>query len=132
MILKNQSTQLELQLQNTQSSVGLREGDRWCLVTLKVKNKTIEYSMEKEAISKSELEDLLVQLNDFIHSNFTQKRRISFIKNYFIIYLYNKARGKKVMKLKIIHVNNSEQSYLLEFDQFEILEFINLLKQEKI
>ena len=132
MILKNQSTQLELQLQNTQSSVGLREGDRWCLVTLKVKNKTIEYSMEKEAISKSELEDLLVQLNDFIHSNFTQKRRISFIKNYFIVYLENKARGKKVMKLKIIHVNNSEQSYLLEFDQFEILEFINLLKQEKI
>ena len=132
MILKNESTQLVIDVKKSQSNDGLCSGDYWCCVDILVKNSNIDLKTSKELLSKLELDDLIIKMKRFLENDFTQKMRISFIKNYFVIYLESNSKGRKSMRIKLIHIDSDQNNYVLFFDDNEIKEFLHLLENFQI
>ena len=131
MILKKGKVQLDFSITNSQSHVGLSDDDYWCTVQFKVKNSQIDLMSSIDMISKNEFLGLIQKLKLFMQDDFIQKGRITFIKNYFIVYLEASLRIGRRMQIKLVHVNSDNDNFLLSFRQEEILEFLHLLENEK-
>ena len=127
MILKKDSTKFDLSVRDSNSTMGLREGDHWCIFDISISNQNFHLDISKEILSKNELADLLQELRDFLDGNDILKKRVSFIKNYFLIYLETGRKGVKRMKVKLVHVGDKHTNYVLLFDHDEILEVMRLL-----
>ena len=130
MILKKGKIQLDFNVTGSQSRDGLSGGDYWCNVQFKVKGNQIDLDSSIDMISKQEFLGLIEKLRLFMEDDFIQKGRISFIKNYFVIYLEASLRIGKRMQIKLVHINSNNDNYLLSFRDEEILEFLHLLENE--
>ena len=130
MILKKGKIQLDFNVTGSQSRDGLSCSDYWCNVQFKVKGNQIDLDSSIDMISKQEFLGLIEKLRLFMEDDFIQKGRISFIKNYFVIYLEASLRIGKRMQIKLVHINPNNDNYLLSFRDEEILEFLHLLENE--
>lgn len=110
---------------------GLANGDYWCLVNYDINNDNINLCSSKLLISKREYNDLIKKLKLFLNDDFIKKSRIAFIKNYFVIYLDASVRKGRSMKIKLVHINNNDDNYMLYFNEKEITEFLTYLESFK-
>ena len=128
MILKYKSVDFHLSIRDSKSKSGLGAGDYWCILDIDVYNKEINFKASWEAISYYEIKDLLKELKEFMNDNTIKRKRISFIKNYFLIYLSTKKKSKKELQLKLIHIDSLKSNYVIVFEQDEILSFIHSIE----
>lgn len=109
-------------------NIGLSSGDYWCLVNYNISNDSINLCSSELLISKREYDDLIKKLKLFLNDDFIKKGRIAFIKNYFIIYLDASVRKGRSMKIKLVHINNNDDNYMLYFNEKEINDFLICLE----
>ena len=109
-------------------NIGLSSGDYWCLVNYNISNDSINLCSSELLISKREYDDLIKKLKLFLNDDFIKKSRIAFIKNYFIIYLDASVRKGRSMKIKLVHINNDDDNYMLYFNEKEINDFLICLE----
>ena len=128
MILKNDLKNFDFSIKDSQSNVGLREGDSWCLVHVFFQSNEGDFDFLKNALSKGEIRDLLIVLNDFLNCQTYFRKRISFIKNYFVFYLENGYKNNKVLKIKFVNVDGNRNNYFLTLYLDDIKKIIHVLE----
>ena len=130
MILKDKSTKIKIKINNTTNNIGLDKNDTWQDIRILIQNKELNINTKKELITKKELEYTIKKINTFIQNSNSKKERISFIKNYFVIYLETIKKQKQI-KIKIINLNNTKKNYLILLNKDEIKELINNIEIKK-
>ena len=127
MILKNNLTKFDLSVKSSQSNLGLSDGDYWCFVHIFFDNSDAHFDLSGEILAKSELNELLFKLKEFLHKRVVRER-ISFIKNYFLFYLDASKKNMKKLVIKFIHIDEKKANYFLTFYDDEIVSFVQLLE----
>lgn len=122
MILKNGSIKFNLNFLKTDSNIGLREGDLWCRIQILLEGSDFQYKFSENALSKSELDDFIQELVEFSSSKKVFSRRMTFIKNYLIVYFQSLKSGRKVLKIKFINVDNNHNNIVVKFEDDVIKE----------
>ena len=125
------NTDFNFSIVNGEANNGLSDGDYWCLVNYNISNSNINLCSSKLLISRWEYDDLIKKLKLFLSDDFIKKGRIAFIKNYFILYLDASVRKERSMKMKLVHINDNDDNYMLYFNEREINEFLNCLESFK-
>lgn len=126
MVINYKSTTFDLKLKNSSCNIGLRANDYWYSCDVYVQNSEFSCNYTKDLLADSELRRLIRELHAFLNDEFLSKR-ISFIKNYFVIYLKRNKEHKK-MTIKLIgDAQMSFKNYQLEFIDTEIDQFLALL-----
>lgn len=126
MKLKFKNTNINYAVTETKNKEGLASNDSWLMVDFYVENDEFSYHSCRESLSLGEI----VEACNIIHKLYDEpikvSEKITFIKNYFKIYIKNTPE-KKTMVLNLIDLNDSKRtSYKLYFEQEEILEFVAL------
>ena len=126
MKLKFKNTNINYAVTKTKNKEGLASNDSWLMVDFYVENDEFSYHSCRESLSLGEI----VEACNIIHKLYDEpikvSEKITFIKNYFKIYIKNTPE-KKTMVLNLIDLNDSKRtSYKLYFEQEEILEFVAL------
>lgn len=122
------NTDFNFSIVNGEVNNGLSDGDYWCLINYNISNSNINLCSSKLLISRWEYDDLIKKLKLFLSDDFIKKGRIAFIKNYFILYLDASVRKERSMKMKLVHINDNDDNYMLYFNEREINEFLNCLE----
>ena len=120
MILKNDSINFQLKIFKTDSNIGLREGDFWLNIQIILEGSDFQYEFSQNALSHNELNYFIKALDDLVSSNDAISKRISFIKNYFVVYLKSLKNGKKFLKIKFINVDDEHNNIVIKFEDDEI------------
>ena len=131
MKLVKDNTDFNFSIVNGEVNNGLSDGDYWCLVNYNISNVNINLCSSQLLISRWEYDDLIKKLKLFLNDDFIKKGRIAFIKNYFILYLDASVRKERSMKMKLVHINDNDDNYMLYFNEREINEFLNCLESFK-
>ncbi len=126
MVINYKSTTFDLKLENSSCNIGLGANDYWYSCAVYVKNSEFACNYTKELLADSELKRLISELHAFLNGE-PFKKRISFIKNYFVIYL-KRNKEHQIMTVKLIgDAQMSFKKYQLEFVDTEIDQFLTLL-----
>lgn len=129
LIYKN--TEYRLKISITNNKIGLLHDDVWCNVELKITNNEFNYYINRESLSKKELEKIITIIKQSFDKG-EKTPKLFFIKNYFTIrcYFINKD---KYMDLNLIKPETSNHKiYKIIFKNNEILDFLNLIEQPLI
>lgn len=126
MKLKFKNTQIDYAVKKTNKKEGLASNDSWLMVDFSVKNDEFSYHSCRESLSLGEIIEACTEIRKLYDEPVAVKKKITFIKNYFIIYIKNTPE-KKTMVLELVDLNDSKRdSYKVYFEQEEVLEFVNL------
>ena len=91
-----------------------------------IENDEFSYHSCRESLSLGEIVEACNIIRKLYDEPIKVSEKITFIKNYFKIYIKNTPE-KKTMVLNLIDLNDSKRtSYKLYFEQEEILEFVAL------
>lgn len=126
MKLKFKNTNINYAVTETKNKEGLASNDSWLMVDFYVENDEFSYHSCRESLSLGEIVEACNIIRKLYDEPIKVSEKITFIKNYFKIYIKNTPE-KKTMVLNLIDLNDSKRtSYKLYFEQEEILEFVAL------
>ena len=126
MKLKFKNTNINYAVTKTKNKEGLASNDSWLMVDFYVENDEFSYHSCRESLSLGEIIEACNIIRKLYDEPIKVSEKITFIKNYFKIYIKNTPE-KKTMVLNLIDLNYSKRtSYKLYFEQEEILEFVAL------
>ena len=126
MKLKFKNTNINYAVTETKNKEGLASNDSWLMVDFYVENDEFSYHSCRESLSLGEIVEACNIIRKLYDEPIKVSEIITFIKNYFKIYIKNTPE-KKTMVLNLIDLNDSKRtSYKLYFEQEEILEFVAL------
>ena len=126
MKLKFKNTNINYVVTKTKNKEGLASNDSWLMVDFYVENDEFSYHSCRESLSLGEIVEACNIIRKLYDEPIKVSEKITFIKNYFKIYIKNTPE-KKTMVLNLIDLNDSKRtSYKLYFEQEEILEFVAL------
>lgn len=126
MKLKFKNTNINYTVTKTKNKEGLASNDSWLMVDFYVENDEFSYHSCRESLSLGEIIEACNIIRKLYDEPIKVNEKITFIKNYFKIYIKNTPE-KKTMVLNLIDLNDSKRtSYKLYFEQEEILEFVAL------
>ena len=126
MKLKFKNTNINYAVTKTKNKEGLASNDSWLMVDFYVENDEFSYHSCRESLSLGEIVEACNIIRKLYDKPIKVSEKITFIKNYFKIYIKNTPE-KKTMVLNLIDLNDSKRtSYKLYFEQEEILEFVAL------
>ena len=126
MKLKFKNTNINYVVTKTKNKEGLASNDSWLMVDFYVENDEFSYHSCRESLSLGEIIEACNVIRKLYDEPVKVSEKITFIKNYFKIYIKNTPE-KKTMVLNLIDLNDSKRtSYKLYFEQEEILEFVAL------
>ena len=126
MKLKFKNTNINYAVTETKNKEGLASNDSWLMVDFYVENDEFSYHSCRESLSLGEIVEACNIIRKLYDETIKVSEKITFIKNYFKIYIKNTPE-KKTMVLNLIDLNDSKRtSYKLYFEQEEILEFVAL------
>ena len=126
MKLKFKNTNINYAVTETKNKEGLASNDSWLMVDFYVENDEFSYHSCRESLSLGEIIEACNIIRKLYDEPIKVSEKITFIKNYFKIYIKNTPE-KKTMVLNLIDLNDSKRtSYKLYFEQEEILEFVAL------
>ena len=126
MNLKFKNTNINYAVTKTKNKEGLASNDSWLMVDFYVENDEFSYHSCRESLSLGEIVEACNIIRKLYDEPIKVSEKITFIKNYFKIYIKNTPE-KKTMVLNLIDLNDSKRtSYKLYFEQEEILEFVAL------
>lgn len=127
MIIKYKNTFFKVDMSNTKNNIGISDDDTWCLVNLIATNNEFHYEVSRESLTYSEVKKALDYIKDYYYNNIITHKKLTFIKNYFILICHDIKDNKKVLELKLISLlNKSEKNYSLFFEDDEIKKFITM------
>ena len=128
MKLAYKNTEYKLKINLTNNKIGLLNDDVWRNVILNITNKEFNYHINRQSLSKNELEKIIKTIKE-IYYNKEKVPKLLFIKNYFTIRCYN-TNTDKYMDLKLIKPEETKyKNYKIIFKNNEILEFLNSIEQ---
>ena len=128
MKLAYKNTEYKLKISLTNNNVGLLNDDLWCNVILTITNNEFSYHINRESLSKKELEKIITTIKKSFVKN-EKSFKLFFIKNYFTIRCYF-INTDKYMDLNLIKPEYTKYKiYKIIFKNNEILEFLNLIEQ---
>lgn len=126
MKLKFKNTNINYTVKKTTNKEGLASNDSWLMVDFNVNNEEFSYHNCRESLSLGEIIEACTVIHKLYDEPVAVKKKITFIKNYFIIYINNTPEKKK-MVLELVNLDdNKHNNYKVYFEQEEILEFVNL------
>ncbi len=126
MKLKFKNTNINYVVKKTNDKEGLAPNDSWLMVDFSVENAEFSYHSCRESLSLGEIIEACNIIRNYYDAQPNIKKKITFIKNYFKIYLKNTPE-KKTMILELVDLNDSKRaSYKVYFEQEEILKFVDL------
>lgn len=126
MKIKYKETEIKFNIKKTYSNIGLTNNDYWCDVDFYVKNSDIEYESHRQSLTFNEVEKNVKKINDFYNSEENEDIIITFIKNYFMIYLY-KEDNNIIMDFELRDTEHPiHRNYKIKFVNEEILEFLKI------
>lgn len=128
MKLAYKNTEYKLKINLTNNKIGLLNDDVWRNVILNITNKEFNYHINRQSLSKNELEKIIKTIKESYY-NKEKVPKLLFIKNYFTIRCYN-TNTDKYMDLKLIKPEETKyKNYKIIFKNNEILEFLNSIEQ---
>lgn len=128
MKLAYKNTEYKLKINLTNNKIGLLNDDVWRNVILNITNKELNYHINRQSLSKNELEKIIKTIKESYY-NKEKVPKLLFIKNYFTIRCYN-TNTDKYMDLKLIKPEETKyKNYKIIFKNNEILEFLNSIEQ---
>ena len=128
MKLAYNKTEYKLNINLSNNKIGLLIDDVWCNVILNITNKEFNYHINRQSLSKNELEKIIKTIKESYY-NKEKVPKLLFIKNYFTIKYYN-TNTDKYMDLKLIKPEETKyKNYKIIFKNNEILEFLNSIEQ---
>ena len=128
MKLAYKNTEYKLKINLTNNKIGLLNDDVLCNVILNITNKEFNYHINRQSLSKNELEKIIKTIKESYY-NKEKVPKLLFIKNYFTIKYYN-TNTDKYMDLKLIKPEETKyKNYKIIFKNNEILEFLNSIEQ---
>ncbi len=126
MKLKYKNTNINYTVKKTTNKEGLANNDSWLMVNFNVKNDEFSYHSNRESLSLGEIIEACNIIRNCYDEPVNVNKKITFIKNYFKIYLKNTPL-KKTMILELIDLNKVKgANYKVYFEQEEILDFVSL------
>ena len=126
MKIKFKNTNINYVVTKTKNKEGLASNDSWLMVDFYVENDEFSYHSCRESLSLGEIIEACNVIRKLYDEPVKVSEKITFIKNYFKIYIKNTPE-KKTMVLNLIDLNDSKRpSYKLYFEKEEILEFVAL------
>ncbi len=126
MKIKFKNTNINYVVTKTKNKEGLASNDSWLMVDFYVENDEFSYHSCRESLSLGEIIEACNVIRKLYDEPVKVSEKITFIKNYFKIYIKNTPE-KKTMVLNLIDLNDSKRtSYKVYFEQEEILEFVAL------
>lgn len=123
MVIESSNTRLDMLLKRTGSNIGLRGNDEWLKVNFKLYNDSVDYEICRESFTYNEFLNAIARAREFFKGNIPSSR-ISFIKNFFFINLYNKD-NEKVLELTLVMMIGSNDKYTVKFKNDEITAFLD-------
>ncbi len=128
MKLAYKNTEYKLKISLTKNKIGLLNDDVWCNVELTLNNNEFNYHINRESLSKKELNNIVNTLKKGYLEN-KKPHKLFFIKNYFTIRCYF-VNTDKYMALNLIKPENTTfKNYKIIFKNNEILDFLHLIEQ---
>lgn len=110
----------------TNDNDGLAKDDYWLMVDFYVETDDFTYHSNRKSLSYNEVIETVEIIRNLYEGPFPNKQKITFIKNYFKIYLKNTATRRQ-MTFELINLEAPKRaSYKVYFYDKEILEFANL------
>lgn len=128
MILKDKSTELNIELDSTNKKEGLNNKDFWYLTHININNNEINLHTDYLLFTKDELKSFLKKTDIFLKSKKAYKQRITFIKNFFKIFLISNRKHERIMIIEIVHINNTKKNINIILNEEEIIQLITKLK----
>ncbi len=126
MKIKFKNTNINYVVTKTKNKEGLASNDSWLMVDFYLENDEFSYHSCRESLSLGEIIEACNVIRKLYDEPIKVSEKITFIKNYFKIYIKNTPE-KKTMVLNLIDLNDSKRtSYKVYFEQEEILEFVTL------
>lgn len=124
MILKDRDTEFNFVVYDSNRVEGLGSDDYWCQIVLTLHNTDVNFMLDYYMLSRNELIYLKEKLIQLIQGDIDKRERVSFIKNFLVIYLDG---VKKEMKIKLVHINYKKINYVIYFSCDEVKKFIEML-----
>lgn len=124
MILKDRDTEFKFVVYDSNRVEGLGSDDYWCQIVLTLHNTDVNFVLDYYMLSRNELIYLKEKLIQLIQGDIDKRERVSFIKNFLVIYLDG---AKKEMKIKLVHINYKKINYVIYFSCDEVKKFIEML-----
>ncbi len=129
MILKDKNTIINLTITKGKGKEGLKEKDYWCLCKIEIERNNKKEEYKKEAISFSELNQTIKEIESFLTSKKCYQKRYGYIKNYVVLFFHLKKRTK-LLKIRLVHPNNKNNIEIL-LENKEIENFLEIVKEQK-
>ena len=126
MQLKYKNANISYSFRKTKHDDGLPEGDCWLLVDFLVETDDFTYHSNRESLSKEEVIEAVQIIRDLYKGPYPNKRKITFIKNYFKMYLKNSVNKRQLIFELINLEDTKKKSYKVHMEDEEILDFVNL------
>ena len=124
--LNYKNARISYDFKRTSNMDGLANGDYWLMVDFCVETDDFTYHSNRESLSYNEVIEAASIIRNLYEGPFPNKQKITFIKNYFKIYLKNTAT-KRQMTFELINLEDTKRaSYKVYFYDKEILDFVNL------
>ena len=126
MQLNYKNAKINYVFKKTNDNDGLSKNDYWLMVDFYVETDDFTYHSNRKSLSYNEVIETVGIIRNLYEGPFPNKQKITFIKNYFKIYLKNTAT-KRQMTFELINLEAPKRaSYKVYFYDKEILEFANL------
>lgn len=96
------------------------------MVDFLAENDEFIYHSNRESLSLGEVVESATTIRNFYDGPYPNKKKITFIKNYFKIYLQNTV-NKRLMIFELVNLEDMRKSnYKVYLEDEEIIEFVNL------
>ncbi len=120
------NARINYNFKKTSDNDGLAKDDYWLMVDFYVETDDFTYHSNRKSLSYNEVIETVEIIRNLYEGPFPNKQKITFIKNYFKIYLKNTATRRQ-MTFELINLEDTKRaSYKVYFYDKEILEFVNL------
>lgn len=93
-------TKIEFRIKNYRPSTEDEYYEEWCLITVRIKGNSIDYSVNSECMTCSEVEELNEELDNLIMGAFNEDKEITFIEPDFEFRLFPNKKGNYYIEWK--------------------------------
>lgn len=126
MKLKYKNAKINYNVKKTDDKVGLASNDYWLLVDFYVETDDFTYHSCRKSLSLGEIVEACQNIRNAYDGPYPNHSIISFIKNYFKIYVRNTV-NKRQMILELVNLEDLKRpSYKVYFENEEVLDFVSL------
>ena len=128
MVVNYKNTEINLKIERTDSNIGIKNDDSWCIIEFEAKNNEYHYKNKRTVMTYQEDLERRKKIKNFLKKPTKRVQKIRFIKNYFRLNLYLDDNKNKVLEFELVG-DDKKSAYNIYFYNEEIVEFLKEIER---